>query len=70
MLFYVRKQRAQWTTMREEIVNPRFEDGIKHAFILVIEGDIFSNNCAFEKMGGSILKKEIAGIFSKNDKSI
>lgn len=56
--------------MRGEIVNPRFEDVIKHAFIPVIEGDILSNNCAFEKMGGNILKKEIAGIFSKTDKSI
>lgn len=56
--------------MKGKIVNQRFEDVIKHAFILVIEGDRLSNNCAFEKMGGSILKKGIAGIFSKNDKSI
>lgn len=51
--------------MKGKIVNQRFEDIIKHVFILLIKGDMLSNNCAFEKMGGSILKKEIAGIFSK-----
>lgn len=56
--------------MKGKIVNQRFEDVIKHAFILVIKGDILSSNCAFEKMGGKYIKERNSRNFLKNDKSI